>query len=93
MLAEKYTPIDCGYYDELEKVATLRKKVTIVYNNAEAEEVLNEVVIYDFKTTTDGEYLFAKDNSDQYQIRLDRLISVDGILLSEYDSHSCGFNR
>lgn len=93
MLAEKYIPIDCGYYDELEKVATLRKPVAIVYNESAVEKTIHDMVIYDFRTTKDGEFLFAKDGSSTYQIRLDRLISVDGIIRSEYDSHSCAIKR
>ncbi|UTW67752.1 hypothetical protein KFE94_06470 [bacterium SCSIO 12643] len=93
MLEEKYTPIDCGYYDELEKIATIGKPVTMIYSEAELEQTIEQVVIYDFKTTKEGEYLFAKDAYNQYRIRLDHLISVDGILRSEYDSHSCAIKR
>jgi Rho-binding antiterminator len=92
MLAEKYIPVACSFYDELERLATIRKKVSIIYKNDDASEELQDVLIFDFKTTTDGEYLFAKADNEQYRIRLDQIITVDGIHLSDYKDQSCGLN-
>ncbi len=72
-----YTPINCNFYDELEALATLRKRVKIIYTKN------NEVhSIYEVITT-----FFVKDHveyltlSNGISIRLDTLIEVDGKLL------------
>jgi Rho-binding antiterminator len=77
---EKYIPISCNYYDYLESIATLKKVVQIVYLNPRGTEEIVEGRILDFRIKDKVEYLVL---TDQQTIRLDKLIRVDGVLLSD----------
>lgn len=73
-----YTPIDCGFYDELLARATLRRPATVVYQSDAAEAVIKivaEDVIEDVYSEGEAEYLRLRGGT---VIRLDRLVSVDG---------------
>jgi Rho-binding antiterminator len=76
-----YQPISCNYYDHLEAMATLRKRVVIRYFN-EAEVITSiEAIIKDFYVKEKVEFMVL-DNG--LTIRLDRLVDVDGETLSLY---------
>lgn len=71
-----YTPIDCNYYDELEALATLRRRVRIDYYGAgQQPKVIERALIVDFQTRSKEEFMLLDDGME---IRLDKLISVDG---------------
>lgn len=73
-----YQPIDCDYYDRLEAWATVGTTCAIKF--ADDDDQTNQVnsKILDFKLEDGIEYLIGEDN---LQIRLDRLISVNGVPL------------
>ncbi|MBK8503701.1 MAG: hypothetical protein IPL46_16705 [Saprospiraceae bacterium] len=80
---EKYIPISCTFYDHLEALATLGKKVKIRYLNEQENETTIEDRIVDFQIIQKVEYLIPADGK---MIRLDKLISVDQIMLSDFQS-------
>lgn len=80
-MKEKYRPISCSYYDELEARATRRTICTIRYLNeaGAATEVRGRII--DFFIQKKVEFLRLDTG---LTIRLDRLLSVDGLALSDY---------
>ena len=73
---EKYVPINCDFYDELESLATIGKAVRMVYlDNSARVEV--QGVIRDLFTKESVE--FARLDSGVI-FRLDKLIEIDGKL-------------
>jgi len=70
-----YQPINCNYYDELEALATLRKKVAIAYYEPSGEKQVVESRIVDLYTRNKEEFMQLEDGTT---LRLDRLISADG---------------
>ncbi len=75
---EKYVPINCNYYDELEALATRRQSVPIAYKNENGDRLEVESVIVDFFIKDKVEFLQLRSGLN---IRLDYLISVNGLLL------------
>ena len=75
-----YIPINCNFYDELEALATLGKKCDILFLREEARVTLTGV-IKDLYTREGVEYL--KMDSG-LEIRLDKLVQVDGKIPSNY---------
>lgn len=75
MQKTKYQPINCSYYDELEAIATLRKKVEVEYYSKNKPVVINGVGIKDLYTREKEEFVVL---SSGLTIRLDHLIQVDG---------------
>ena len=76
---DTYIPIDCGFHDEIESLITLRQECWIIYHNAAGEVVERHDRIIDVYTADKAEYLKLTDNTE---IRLDQLVSVNGKLLS-----------
>jgi Rho-binding antiterminator len=71
---EKYIPINCDFYDELEALATLGRRVRVVYlDNSATVEV--QGVIRDLYTKDSVEYMLL-DNGVNF--RLDKLVQIDG---------------
>ncbi|MEO0340938.1 MAG: hypothetical protein AAF242_17220 [Bacteroidota bacterium] len=71
----KYVPINCNYYDELEAIATLRKKVEVEYYEQDQPTTIQNVMIKDLYTKNKEEFVVF-DNG--LILRLDYLIKVDG---------------
>lgn len=69
-----YSPVDCNFYDELEALATLKKKCEIIYKNEVGVKVKTEGVIKTFFTKEKAEYLKLEDGTI---IRLDKLVQAD----------------
>lgn len=92
MKNEAYVPINCGFYDQLEVFAIRKMKVDLRYalNNTEVE--LNGAIIQNFKTQTDGEFLIGTHENESLKIRLDRLISVNGINIQENYGEACALH-
>lgn len=81
--SQEYAPISCSYYDHLEAFASLGKKVEIKYLNERGIETFLESKIVDFQIIQKAEYFVLADGK---MIRLDMLISVDQVLLSDFQS-------
>ena len=74
--ADKYVPINCSFYDELEALATTRTKSRIKYEDQEGNtSTLSDVLIKDFSVKDKVEYMHLDDG---HQIRLDSIIAVNG---------------
>ena len=71
-MQEKYKQVNCNFYDQLERYATLKTKLFITYaqNNSEIRE---EIEIKTLETQDKSEYLIS--NLDK-RIRLDQIISI-----------------
>ncbi len=70
-----YQSVSCSFYDELEALATLHRICTIRYRIETGEAVSTESKIIDLYSANKSEFLKLQDRTE---IRLDRLISVDG---------------
>ena len=70
-----YQLVDCSFHDELEALATLQQQCKIIYqaDNNEVVEINNQII--DVYAVNRAEFLKLEDGSE---IRLDRLISVNG---------------
>lgn len=71
-----YQLISCSFYDELEALATLHRTCTISYRTETGESASVESSIIDLFITNKSEFLKLQNGT---QIRLDHLISVNGI--------------
>lgn len=80
-MANSYQPINCSFYDELEALATLRKKVVIKFLSENEENQSIEAVIINFIIKDKTEYMLL-DNG--HHIRLDAILEVDGKKLAGY---------
>ena len=81
MKKETYRPISCDFYDELELLALRKTVATIVIRkeNEDTESIQDRI-----KTllTKDKEEFLILENGQE--IRLDKLVSVNGIELKNY---------
>lgn len=84
MYMEKYKPISCTYYDYIEHYAVLKAVVVIQYWNEQHEKSSIESVILDTKNDGTAEYMMVRDLDNP--IRMDRIISIDGKLQSDYSA-------
>ncbi len=75
MKEEKYIPINCDLYDELEILAMHKQKTVIVYMDSGKEKTLQEVLIKNVYSREKVEYLQLETGTE---IRLDQLVTVDG---------------
>lgn len=74
-MSDKYRPIKCDYYDELEAWATTKAHLDIVYTNAEGRTGETAGLIKDLYVREHVEYL-AMDNGTE--IRLDDIQTING---------------
>ena len=72
---KNYIPVPCGFYDEIEAIATLKKEIRILFKNeSEIEtEILSQ--ISDLKIEKGIEYMILKTGA---VLRLDTIIEIDG---------------
>ncbi|MBW4458148.1 MAG: hypothetical protein KME55_39135 [Nostoc indistinguendum CM1-VF10] len=70
-----YCLVDCGFHDQLEALATLRQSCQISYHIVTGEIVRVQDQIVDVYAANQADFLKLKDGTE---IRLDRLISVNG---------------
>ncbi|MFK7981948.1 MAG: hypothetical protein AB8G86_18355 [Saprospiraceae bacterium] len=80
-MSQKYQPINCHFYDELELLAIRQKRCLIVYFDEAKNQLEKSAVIIDFKIIAAAEFMLLKDGD---KIRLDRLIAVDGKVLEGF---------
>ena len=83
-----YKPIDCNFYDILEALSTRKRYVRIQYKTEIDEFQSEDSIIRDLYIKQGYEYLLLTSGTE---IRLDRLIKVDGHFLpgSGFDELSC----
>ncbi len=81
MTKKSYQPISCDFHSELELRALRRKPVEIRYRNDEGTEVSVTAEIADLYTRNSEEFLLLPDG---HEIRLDHLVSVDGLELKNF---------
>ncbi len=81
-MAEKpYHPISCDFHSELELRALRRQPVEIRYRNEDGTQTTATAPIAGLYTRKGEEFLLLPNGQE---IRLDRLISVDGLELAGY---------
>ena len=78
---KRYIPISCSFYSRLEKLADLKAPVPLVYHEGEGLKTLPRMVIEDVYMREKVEYLRLSDGTE---IRLDKLVSVNGIPLCRH---------
>ena len=81
-----YRPIDCGFYDHLEAAIVQKKRVVLVYLDAEGLHVAQRTELLDLKTERKAEFVQLPGTR---WLRLDRIVSVDGVA-SGVDTTACG---
>ncbi|MFV0564102.1 hypothetical protein [Malaciobacter mytili] len=81
-MKNKYIPINCHFYDELEALAIKKIKAKILYLEKNKELEVEDFII-DFKNLNKEEFLVL--SSGQY-IRLDKIIKINDLLASSYSS-------
>jgi Rho-binding antiterminator len=81
MKKQPYQPISCDFHSELELLALRRIVCPIRYLGEQGSTIEIEACISDLYTRNGEEFLLLPGGRE---IRLDRLISVNGILLSNY---------
>lgn len=86
MQNQKYIPVDCGFYDNLEAFATTQKLVEINYLDSTYTQIIyQKIKIKDLETKNGEEFMIfeveenSESNKQKIKIRLDRLIDIDGI--------------
>ena len=80
----KYIPIACQYYDVIELNASRKKEVELAWLDWNEKVITKKDVIKDILTRDKEEFLIL---SDQTEVRLDRIISIDDTQFYG----SCGF--
>ena len=78
-----YQPLDCNFYDVLDATSIKRKTVPIIIIEDNIQKTI-ETKIIDLYAKDSIEYMVMEDNKT---IRLDQIVSVDGILLEGF---GCG---
>lgn len=77
---KKYKPINCSFHDVLLEKATFRKRIVIVYNEIDGTQKEGNNIIKDVYTKNSEEFILLDDAKI---IRLDHIVSVDGLLMPE----------
>ena len=76
-----YKPISCNFYDELEAIATLKTTCVLQYYQDNGSIGHHQGIIINLYTRNKEEFLVMKDG---FELRLDRIIEVNGKKLSGY---------
>lgn len=79
---QKYRPIDCNFHDLLLDRATRKSIVDLEYISLKGKQV-KQIIIKDVYTKQGEEFLLMKSGET---IRLDQIVSLDGIVLPENKS-------
>mgnify|MGYP000874994645 CR=1 FL=1 len=78
-MEDNYKQVSCSLYDGVESLAVIKKRVKLVYINSANEKTETENFIADVFSKDKAEYIRLGDGSE---IRLDKLIEIDGKLYS-----------
>jgi Rho-binding antiterminator len=73
-----YVPIDCEFHDVLEATATTGRRVAIEYLDTSGQQQTVRARITDLQAHNGEEHMLLDDGS---RIRLDAIVSVDGVRL------------
>ncbi len=73
----------------MEHFCIRKEKVPLIYRELDEIKTLENQVIFDLSGGSKGEYIHLKPNGIEELIRMDQLISVGDIQLSDFDSASC----
>jgi len=87
MPSEPYQPISCEFHDVLESLATRSRRAPVVYLGEDGAQREVSAVITDL-FGRDGVEFMALDNGET--IRLDRLVTVDGVRLADFQDDGGG---
>ncbi len=80
-MSENYEPISCSFHDELEILAMHRQACVIVFTGKDQATIQLTSTIVDVFSRDGEEFVRLADGEE---IRLDRLISVDGKKLRDF---------
>lgn len=80
-MSDEYITISCAFYDELESAAVKKENSIIVFKENNNKNTIHAVIV-DFKTENKQEFLIL---SDGVKIRLDKIISFNGIKPTDKD--------
>lgn len=80
-MQDKYVPVACHFYDELESAAVKRVKSTIVYLDEDTKKTIEDFVV-DFKNINKEEFAVLKSG---LRIRLDKIVSFNGLNPKDYN--------
>lgn len=89
-MATDYQPIACGFYDELEALATRKKQVYLQYFNDLRQLCQGPAVFKTFLTRAGAEYAQLASGEE---VRLDHIIRIDDTPApgyAEYPDYRCG---
>lgn len=89
-MATDYQPIACGFYDELEALATRKKQVYLQYFNDLRQLCQGSTTLKTFVTRDHAEYALLASGEE---VRLDHIIRVDDRAapgFAEYPDFRCG---
>lgn len=81
-MTSSYVPIDCEFHDVLEATATTGRRVAIVHAGEAGAQQTVQARITDLQARSGEEHMVLDDGS---RIRLDAIISVDGVLMPGRD--------
>lgn len=73
-----YIPINCEFHDVLEATATTGRRVAIEYLDTSGQQQTVRARITDLQAHSGEEHMLLDDGS---RIRLDAIVSVDGVRL------------
>jgi len=77
-MTSTYTPINCEFHDVLEATATTRRRVAIVFIGEDGQQETVQARITDLQASNGVEHMLLDDGR---RIRLDAIVSVDGVSL------------
>lgn len=89
-MATDYQPIACGFYNELEALATRKKQVYLQYFNDLRQLCQGSTTLKTFVTRDHAEYALLASGEE---VRLDHIIRVDDRAapgFAEYPDFRCG---
>ncbi len=81
-MTDRYQPIACSFHDRLEAAAVTRSECELVYRASDGARTTEVVRIADVFSRDGAEYITTATGE---QIRLDRIISLDGVALTATD--------
>jgi Rho-binding antiterminator len=74
-----YRPIACALHDRLEAACLRRRSVPVTWRDGDGHTHTAAVTPRDVRTRAGAEYLVADHDGETLEIRLDRLLRVDGL--------------
>lgn len=86
--AANYVPINCEFHDLLEVHAMRRRPIVLRFLGADGQARQRQAGVADVYSGGGAEFLVLADGE---QIRLDRLIEVDGVLLADFEAGVCAY--